>query len=89
MEVITEAVIVCKKVTIEHGIEIFKVGYLNALEPDRNENGNIVYYQLKQRYSNNEKYYAMSLKNYENEDMREHIFNLISKDIKSILYTYV
>ena len=44
---------------------------------------------IRERYSDCEKYYAMSKKNYDDEIMREHIFNLIKEDIESILYTYI
>ena len=86
---ITEAVIVCKRITIRYGVEIFKVGYMNLLDPTLNENANIQFYHIRERYSNCEKYYAMSKKNYDDEIMREHIFNLMKEDIESILYTYI
>lgn len=86
-ELITEVVIVCKRLTVDKGVEIF---YIGELDINGNIEGpNITVLQWRQRYANNEKFYAMSKKNYENEIMREHIYNLISQNIESILYTYV
>ena len=89
MEPITQAVIICKRVTIERGVEIFKVGYMDALDSSKNENANLQFYHIRERYSNCEKYYAMSARNYNDDIMREHIFNLMKENIESILYTYI
>lgn len=88
MELITEAIVVCKRRTID-GIDIFPVGSINALDPSLDEGPGLQYFSIRQRYSNNEKFFVIGKRNHDDEDMREHIYNLIEKNIESTLYTYI